>query len=207
MNRQLPAGYFAEPKVQLGIEIDAAAFEELEYLPSLAPVDPGGNGWVAPAPTQTIPLPILTDVVEVLVFDREGGPRLAGAIELVSPANKDRADDRDAFLTKCAAYLQQGLGLAFVDVVTSRRADLHGELLTRFGAEATRPLDAELVATSYRPVDRDGQPSLEIWLESVKVGEPLPSLPLWLRGSLCLHVDLDATDDRTCREQRILVHG
>jgi hypothetical protein len=103
-------------------------------------------------------------------------------------------------------YLK-GWGWPSVDVVTSRRADLHGELLPRLGAEATRPLDAELVATSHRPVDRDGQPGLEIWLESLKVGEPLPSLPLWLRGSLCLHVDLDVTDDRTCRQQRILVRG
>ena len=112
LNRRLPEGYFAEPNVQFGIEIDVAAFEEADFpmnRPSTAGIDP--DGWVVSAPTQTIPLPVITDVVEVLVFDRDGGPTLAGAIELVSPANKDRPDHREAFVTKCAAYLQQGLGL------------------------------------------------------------------------------------------------
>lgn len=30
LNAKLPEGYFAEPNVQFGIEIDVAAFEELE---------------------------------------------------------------------------------------------------------------------------------------------------------------------------------
>jgi hypothetical protein len=208
LNRRLPEGYFAEPNVQFGIEIDVAAFEELEsVLSPVLPVDSGWDGWIAPAPAQTIPLPIISDIVEVLVFDRAGGPTLAGAIELVSPANKDRAEHRDAFVTKCAAYLQQGLGLAIIDVVTGRRFNLHDALLQRLGTEPAIPFDAELYATSYRPVERDGQPSLAIWQERLAIGEILPSLPLWLRGSLCLQLDLEAIYDRTCREQRILVTG
>ena len=61
LNRQLPEGYFAEPNVQFGIEIDVAAFEESAPLPSPAPNRSTPDGWVAPAPTLTIPLPILTD--------------------------------------------------------------------------------------------------------------------------------------------------
>ena len=30
LNQQLPAGYFAEPNVQFGIEIDVATFEEVK---------------------------------------------------------------------------------------------------------------------------------------------------------------------------------
>jgi hypothetical protein len=206
LNRQLPEGYFAEPNVQFHIEIDVAAYQEgnLPMNPG-SPLGPVPDGWTAPAPTQTIPLPLITDIIEVLVFDREGGPNLAGAIELVSPANKDRPDHRDAFITKCAAYLQQGLGLVLVDVVTGRRFNLHDALLNRLGTEAAISLAVELYATSYRPVDRDEQPSLDIWQESLAIGSALPSIPLWLRGALCLQVDLGATYDRTCREQRIPV--
>jgi hypothetical protein len=205
LNRQLPEGYFAEPNVQFSIEIDVAVYEEADFSMGPALSASGPDGWIAPAPTQTIPLPLITDIVEVLVFDREGGPTLAGAIELVSPANKDRPDHRDAFITKCAAYLQEGVGLAIVDVATGRRFSWHEALLKRLGTEVETSLDAELYAASYRPVDRDGQPSLDIWRERLAIGESLPSLPLWLRGALCLHVDLDATYDRTCREQRIPV--
>ena len=120
---------------------------------------------VCAAPTQTIPLPIITDVVEILVFGREGGPTLAGAIELASPANKDRPEHRDAFVTKSAAYLQQGLGLVVVDVVSGRRANLHHELLGRLGSASSLPPDAGLYAASYRPIERDGRPSLDIWHE------------------------------------------
>src|SRR5690349_15002705 len=74
LNDQLPEGYFAEPNVQFGIEIGVAAWEE---SPEALPFSP--QGWVSPAPTQTVPLSLLSDVSEILVFDREGGPVLAGA--------------------------------------------------------------------------------------------------------------------------------
>lgn len=210
LNGWLPEGYFAEPNVQNGLEIDVATFEEPGFVRPTTlgwPGDSEATGWSAPAPTQTIPLVILTDIVEILVFAREGGPTLAGAIELVSPANRERPENRDAFVTKCASYLQQGLGLVVVDVVTDRRADLHRDLLARFGAS---PVPAgshntDLHADSYRPVERDGRPTLDIWHEPLAVGEPMPSLPLWLPGALCLQVDLGASYARTCREQRIPV--
>ena len=100
LNALLPEGHFAEPNVQFGIEIDVAAFEE--GTPALAAT----GDWSPPAPTQTIPFPVVTDVVEVLVYDSREGPVLAAAIELVSPANKDRPAHREAFVSKCETYLQ-----------------------------------------------------------------------------------------------------
>ena len=204
LNGRLPDGYFAEPNVQFGIEIDVATFDDTQFKPSTVwPVGPDHPAWTAPTPTLTIPLPVLTDTVEVLVFDREGGPTLAGAIELLSPSNKDRPVNRDAFVTKCAAYLQQGVGLVVVDVVTDRHSHWHDELLGRLGWTGETKLDTDLSSAAYRPVDRSGQTSLDIWHESLGLGLILPTMPLWLRGNLCLPVDLEATYDRTCREHRI----
>src|SRR5947209_4783780 len=124
LNRQLPEGYFADPHVQFGIEIDVGAFEEEKTAG-------GAPGWTPPAPTMTLPMTLLTDVVEIAVYNSEAGPVLIGAIELVSPANKDRPATRDAFVSKCASYLQQAIGLIAVDLVTNRQADLHGELVQR----------------------------------------------------------------------------
>jgi hypothetical protein len=216
LNQRLPAGYFAEANVQFGIEIDVATFEEAELeSPRHASSDDGSDclpsgasmGWTVPIPTQTIPIVVLTDIVEVLVFNREAGPTLAGAIELVSPANKDRPAHRDAFVSKCAAYLQQGVGLVVVDVVTDRRANLHDEFVTRLGASDMAPWEAGLYAVSYRPVYRAGLPSLDMWQASMAIGSSLPTMPLWLRGNLCFPVDLDATYTRTCREQRLMTSG
>jgi hypothetical protein len=202
LNDQLPEGYFAEPNVQFGIEIDVAAWEE-----STDNTIAITSGWAPPPPTHTVSIAMLSDLVEVQVYGREGGPTLAGAIELVSPANKDRPANREAFVSKCAAYLQQGVGLLIVDVVTDRHARLHAELLERLQAEAEAILESELYAAAYRPLEREEAPALDIWQAALSIGNDLPILPLWLRGSLCLRVDLAATYSRTCREQRILAAG
>ena len=37
------------------------------------------------------------------------------------------------------------------------------------------------------------------------LGGTLPTLPLWLRGGLCLPLDLEASYERTVREQRVRI--
>src|SRR5437879_1646940 len=80
LNALLPAGYFAEANVQYGVEIDVATFEE-------QPGTAGAGNWLPPPPQTSVPLELPGAVVEVGIFSRSGGPQLAGAIELVSPAN------------------------------------------------------------------------------------------------------------------------
>jgi hypothetical protein len=105
LNQRLPEGYFAEPNVQFGIEIDVATFEETGSHVARGK-DDGHSAvglqevWSAAAPTLTVPIDLAGTVVEVLIYHQEGGPTLAGAIELVSPANKDRAAHQDAFVAK-----------------------------------------------------------------------------------------------------------
>jgi hypothetical protein len=219
LNAKLPEGYFAESNVQFGIEIDVAAFEEEGVsapgaTQAAAPAGPA-TGTVAsparsapPAPALTVPFSPPTETVEVLVFDSRHGPTLAGAVELVSPANKDRPESRDAFVAKCQSYLNSGAGLVIVDVVTGRLANLHDELLGRLNTgQPVARSGAELYATSYHPIERDGAPALDAWHERLNVGQSLPTQPLWLRGGLCLPVDLATTYERTCREQRVPVRG
>src|SRR5947207_15033471 len=78
LNEQLPEGYFAEPNVQFGIEIDVAAWEEHEAVAGAL-----SSSWAVPPPALTVPIVLITDVVEVLIYNNEGGPTLAGAIELI----------------------------------------------------------------------------------------------------------------------------
>lgn len=198
LNRQLPAGYFAEANVQFGIEIDVATYDDTGT--------PTTGGWVPPAPTATIPYAVTTDQVEVLIYHQEGGPQLAGAVELVSPSNKDRATARDAFVSKCVAYLSQSIGLLIVDVVTDRHANLHAELMARLGSPRATA-EPELYATAYRRVAHDQAEGVDVWLEPLAIGQPLPTLPLWLRGGPCLEVALEVSYNRTCQEQRVIQNG
>ncbi|MBM3222187.1 MAG: hypothetical protein FJZ47_00060 [Candidatus Tectomicrobia bacterium] len=124
LNTLLPVGYFAEPNAQFGIEIDVATFEEsmsgdTSAMFHGALTSPSGAEtrpvWTPPAPSHTIPFSLIADVVEVLVYSSIEGPILVGAIEFVSPANKDRQARCEAFVSKCEALLYQGLGSATAD--------------------------------------------------------------------------------------------
>lgn len=79
-----------------------------------------------------------SDVHALRVMQQMGRPKLRSAIELVGPANKDRASHRRAFAITCAGYLQQGGAMIIVDVVTERTANLHAALADILGL--ARPL-------------------------------------------------------------------
>jgi hypothetical protein len=71
LNRRLPPGYFAEPNIQFGIEIDVATFEESGGRPAGASrrmaSEAVSASWSPPAPSLTIAFPFITDIVEVAV--------------------------------------------------------------------------------------------------------------------------------------------
>jgi hypothetical protein len=138
---------------------------------------------------------VFPDDFEIKVFSSVAGPTLVAAIELVSPGNKDRADTRRAFAVKCAAYLQRGVGLMVVDIVTSRHANLHDDLMALLGhTEAFAfPVPAPLYAAAYRPAHRQERNEIDLWREPLALGQPLPVLPLAIRGLGCLPIDLEGT--------------
>jgi hypothetical protein len=176
---RLPPGYFAEMQLHVGsrIEIDAPTFWEGQNEPAA----------VIPA---TFP-----DELEVLIFNDEGGPTLVAALELVSPGNKDRDATRQAFLVKCASYLQQGIGLVMVDVVTIRLANLHNELMQFLGANGAAALadDVSLYTAAYRPARRKDGDQIDVWRAPLALGQSLPTMPLALRGYGCIPLDLEAS--------------
>jgi hypothetical protein len=206
LNRHLPANFFAELNVQFDIEIDVATFEERNGT-AVREVSALESAWTPPPAALTLPMALVTPIVEITVFNSAEGPILAGAIELVSPANKDRPEKRNAFISKCQAYLQQGVGLVVVDVVTERRISLHNELMTALGGAQETFMAAPLYAVAYRPLKREEEGQLALWWETLEIGRALPTLPLFVRGGPCLPVDLEGTYQRTCEEMRVPVDG
>ncbi len=209
LNRKvLPPGCFAEAQVHVGsrVEIDVATFEEAQALST-------GNGgglavetWAPPATSLVMPA-IFPDAIEVQVFHNSGGATLVAAIELISPGNKDRSEARRAFTAKCASYLQQGIGLVIVDIVTERQTNLHHALIQFLeqpesfefaGAQA-------LYAVAYRPRRRETGDGIELWLAPLTLGQPLPVLPLALRDVATVPLDLETTYMTSCQDSRFQV--
>ena len=204
--RWLPREYLAEEQTHAGtnLEIDVATFEQRSG--DLHPLDAGAlppPSWQPGPPTATAAL-ALPDSFEVRVLTNVGGATLVGVIELVSPANKDRPEQRRAFATKCAGFLHQGVSVIVVDVVTTRQANLHDEVVEAVGAPALRfPSGTGLYAVAYRPVVRDGSVALDVWAATFALGEVLPTLPLRLQGDLFVPVDFAGTYEEACRKRRI----
>jgi hypothetical protein len=204
----LPAGYFAETQVHFGsrVEIDVATM----HPPGAPPTSPAENGGVAVqtwSATDVLLMPALfPDEIEVQVIQRSGGPTLVAAIELISPRNKDRAEARRAFASKCIGYLQLGIGVLIVDVVTERRANLHDELVGVLEQTAIYrfPGPSLLYCVAYRPLrTEEGGDQIEIRPVPLVLGQALPTMPLALRDGPIIPVDLEVTYTRT--RQRTMI--
>lgn len=162
--------------------------------------------WAPPRPPASTPVAFSDDdLFEVQVIRQFGGARLRAAIELVSPANKDRPSNRRAFAVKCASYLQQSVSVVVIDVVTERLANLHAEILNLLDVNGETPWQSptNLYAIAYRIVGANGESTLETWREPLAVGTALPTLPLWLEPDLSVPLRLEESYQAACTSLRI----
>jgi hypothetical protein len=138
----------------------------------------------------------------VHIFDLDRERKLVAAIELVSPANKDRPESRDSFVAKCAALLRKGVAVSVVDLVTIRRFNLYAQLMMFVGhPDPVMTVDGPpTYAASCRWVTHGTRAKLEAWPHAMVIGQALPELPLWLEDSLVLTLDLEESYERACHD-------
>jgi Protein of unknown function (DUF4058) len=211
LSRRLPRRFVAAPHVHAGsvAEIDVATFEADDLEVSATSPDQGNGGtavWAPARPTLAVASDLpAQDEYEVRVYDRKRGRRLVAAVELVSPANKDRPDHRHAFVAKCAALLQSRVSVTIIDLVTTRNFNLYRELLEFIG-QTDPSLGLEppsLYATACRGTKQADSWLIETWAETLTLGQPLPTLPLWLSDTIAVPLGLEESYEETCRVLRI----
>ncbi len=201
----LPPGLIALEHIHAGpaVEIDVATWDLSE----------GGNGTTAtatrtvwtPATAPTLMPALFPPSATVEIHSTDGGRTLVAAIELVSPGNKDRPDQCRLFAAKCATYLSRGIGLIVVDVVTTRRANLHNELvgLLTLPHEFQLPDNYGIHAVAYRPLHANGAGRIETWPFALSIGELLPTVPLSLAADHCVPVSLETSYAAACQRRRV----
>ena len=208
LRKRLPPGYRAEPRVHSGsgVEIDVAAFEEEGRLHSSIPEERGGVAtavWAPARPSVAVETTLPEyDEYEVRIFDARRGRHLVAAIEIVSPANKDRPEHRNVFVAKCAALLQKGVAVSIVDLVTVRKFNLYTEVLDFFGhtdptfGEPPPPLTPPRAAGPGRRNERSSKhgrtnsPSVNLCRH----------LPFWLSNDLAVPLDLEQSYEQACHD-------
>jgi hypothetical protein len=205
LNDVLPEGYYAIPEVPLGdeVEIDVATLEEASGA--------DGNGpativWAPPRPRVTAHVDFSrVRSVAVHVFQDLGGPQLRAAIELASPANKDRPRTRLVFAAKCVGYLERHVAVVVIDTATTRQANLHAEIAQALDVSQALNWDSpsRLYAVAYRRALMRGQSRVEAWPKRLAVGATLPTLPLWIDADASIPLPLEGSYEAACRALRI----
>ena len=206
LNAILPPEYRSGVKIHLGtlVEVDTGTFE----MDNAHDVEKGVDAalaWEAAAPTLLLDTDELTPPeYEVRVYDESMGRRLVAAVEIVSPRNKDRPSARDEFVSKCHAMLQQGVCVVIVDPVTTRSANLYVDLAERIGGKPPATAGEPTYAVSCRSFQSRGRHRVQAWEHLLAVGDPLPTLPLWISDSKYVPLELERTYEETCRGLRIV---
>jgi hypothetical protein len=196
----LPKGYYALAEQHAGRTIaDVLTLhanpEPLERLPP-AP-DTGGIS-VAEAPPKTRRRHTIEPATlgrrRSLAIRHVSGHRLVALIEIVSPANKDRPRHVEDFAAKAVDALNTAVHLLLVDLFPPGPNDpggMHGVIVQRLEDSDDVydvPADEPATLASYA-----AGPKIEIEIEHVAVGAPLPEMPLFLRLDRFVNVPLEQT--------------
>jgi hypothetical protein len=210
LNKFLPSRYRAVPRVHVGqeFELDVAAkdYESIAHRSNEGDVPAGAAvSWAPPVPTLVVETqPLGEDEYEVQIYDQDWG-KVVAAVEIVSERNKDRLDSQRVFAGKCAALLQRGIFVCIVDVVTSRHANLYRQMLDMIEVSdpALFPEEPTLYAVASRWRGGGKSWRLQTWLHPLAIGQPLPTLPLWLDIDCAVPLSLETTYEETCAALRI----
>jgi len=126
------------------------------------------------------------------VVIRHGRGKVVAIIEIVSPGNKDSRNAIRTFVEKAADILNQGINLFVVDLFPPTPRDPHGlpkAILDEFGDEPFEVLPGKLLTVaSFLAGDVP-----TAYIESVGIGDPLPSLPIFLSEDYYVPAPLEET--------------
>lgn len=192
----LPQRYAAGPRIHVGSMPEPYIFDSEDASeptpwaePSLAAPDQWSN----------------VDDYEVLIRGLDYAEELVAAIEIVCPTNKDCPEHRRGFVAKCGALLRRRVGVTIIDFITTHQANLYGELIASIGRADPTVGDqpASLYAASLRVRSTPRRHLLEAWYYPLAVGQPLPTLPIWLTEHLAVPLDLEPIYEETLKDLKI----
>jgi uncharacterized protein DUF4058 len=117
---------------------------------------------------------------------------IVAVIEVVSPGNKDSARSLNEFTKKIVDFLDAGIHSLVVDLFPPTKRDpfgIHKAIWDQIiEEEFAFPEGCDRIAVSYEAGEK-----FTAYVEPLRVGEPLPQMPLFLIDGLSLKVPLEET--------------
>ena len=187
----LPPGYMA-----MAEQVTGRPIPDVVTLHTCAPMDDPGGIAVATAPPTAQIIARFEKINYAKRADRvvirHGRGTVVAIIEIMSPGNKDSRNAIRTFVEKAADILNQGVNLLVVDLFPPTPRDpqgIHKAICDEFGDEPFEaPPGKLLTVASYIGGDLP-----TAYVESVVLGDPLPSLPIFLSETRYIPAPLEAT--------------
>jgi Protein of unknown function (DUF4058) len=123
---------------------------------------------------------------------RHGREKVVAIIEILSPGSKSGRVMFRSFVERAADIINQGVNLLVVDLFPPTNRDPHGIHAAIWDELGDEPFEAPpgkpLIVASYLGGDIP-----TAYVESVGIGDPLPSLPIFLSETRYIPAPLEAT--------------
>jgi hypothetical protein len=187
----LPPDYMA-----MADQVTGRPIPDVVTLQTRAPKDATGGIAVATAPPTARVIARFEKINYAKRADRvvirHGRGKVVAIIEILSPGNKDSRNAIRTFVEKAADILNQGVNLLVVDLFSPTPRDpkgIHKAIWDEFGDEPFEaPPGKLLTVASYIGGDLP-----TAYVDSVGVGDPLPSSPIFLSETRYIPAPLEAT--------------
>jgi hypothetical protein len=188
----LPPDHYAMlDQVAVGVEPDVIALQDRS-----ADADPSGGG------VATLAAPKTRFVAELGKFPPRrkntvavkhvSDDRVVAIIEVVSPGNKESNRALQAFVDKTVDLLAKGVHLLVIDLFPPTPRDprgIHSVISEELAGEEFHPPAGEpLTAVAYEAIFPP-----KAYIEPLRVGGPLPDMPVFLRPGLHVLLPLEET--------------
>ena len=195
----LPPDYYALPEQQAaGFGPDVLTLQSPEPASSHEEASPGNGStglllailrvrFTAETPTEFYRRKKSTIVVRHI-----SGDRIIAVVEIISPGNKSSQRVFKALVDKACEFLEFKIHLLIIDLFPPTKRDpqgVHAALWEEIAGESfTPPPDKPLTLVAY-----ESAMTVKAYIEPVAVGDPLPSMPLFLEPGAHVAVPLEGT--------------
>jgi hypothetical protein len=195
----LPAGYYALAEQHTRDRIPDVLTLQVPDRESALPAPPRDRGVALADAPPRVSRKLVADPAaayqtrrRTLAIRHVSNHRIVALLEIISPANKDRASSVSSFVDKVDSALERGIHVLVADLFPPGKNDpqgIHGTLWIRYCAQGyVVPSDHPLTLVSYR-----ANGVVEAYVEHMTVGDDLIDMPIFLDADFYVNVPLEAT--------------
>ena len=122
-----------------------------------------------------------------------------------SSVPRTRTARNRSFVAKAATLLKNNICVSIVDVVSTYDFNLYEEVMNflRSIDPALGSKPPPMYAATLRMRYEARRRMMDNWYHPLAIGQPLPTLPIWLKETWAISLDLESSYEETCRTLRI----